>query len=165
MACSVEGGVRWMLGLASIRWRLYPRLIPMSPILVLWTPLGSLMSSILRNLASTSKRIQTWKITNKECKTSINKQTILDGLVLLGDGLLSRLSLLRQSEVRFGWRDSIHRVWLLRVRLRWVVGLMENQITLLCSLLFEHERDRWLGQAFYRSIGFSGTYAPAYVYA
>ena len=57
--------------------------------------------------------------------------TILDGLILLGDGLLSRLSLLCQFEVRFGWRYSMQKVGLLWVRLRWVVGLMENQTTLL----------------------------------
>ena len=62
-------------------------------------------SSILRVLASTSKKTQTREITSKAWKTSISnqrKETILNGLVLLGDGLLSRLSLLCQFEVRLG---------------------------------------------------------------
>jgi hypothetical protein len=58
-------------------------------------------------------------------------EMILVGLVLLGDGLLSMLSLLCQFEVRFGWRDSIHRVGPLQVRLMRWIGLMENQTTLL----------------------------------
>jgi hypothetical protein len=62
-------------------------------------------SSILRGLVSIGKKTQTRKVTSKACKTSISNQseeTILDGLVLLGDGLLSRLSPLCQYEVRFG---------------------------------------------------------------
>ena len=69
---------------------------------VFWTPSGSLTSAILRGLALTNKRTQTRKIIGKACKTSIGNETILDGLVLSGDGLLSRLSLLCQFEVRFG---------------------------------------------------------------
>ena len=63
--------------------------IPFAPFF--GTPSGSLTSFILRDLASTNKRTHTWKITSKACKTSIGKQTILDGLVLLGDGLLTRV--------------------------------------------------------------------------
>ena len=77
---------------------------------IIWTPSGSLMPSILRGLASTSKGTQTRKITSKTCKTSMNKRTVLEGLVLLGVGLSSRLSLLRQPEVRFGWGYSIQKV-------------------------------------------------------
>ena len=88
MTCDVEGRGRWVLGHASLRLRLYPRPIPVSPVPVFRTPLGSLMSPILRGLASTNKRTQTRKITSKACKTSTDNQSILDGLVLLDDGLV-----------------------------------------------------------------------------
>ena len=64
---------------------------PISFAPVFKTPLGFLMSSILRGLASTNKETQTRKITSKACKTIISKQMILDGLVLLGGGWLTRV--------------------------------------------------------------------------
>ena len=88
MVVKVEGRGRWVLGLASIRRRLHPCLIPVPLAPVFWASSGSLTSSILRGVASTNKRTQTRKITSKACKTNIGNQSILDGLVLLGDGLV-----------------------------------------------------------------------------
>jgi hypothetical protein len=90
MACDIEGKSQWVLGLASIRWQFYRHSILVSPVPVFWAPSCSLTSSILHGLASTSRETQPRKITSKACNTSIDNQSILYGLVLLGDGLLSR---------------------------------------------------------------------------
>ena len=68
----------------------------MSPVPVFRAPSGSLTSSILRGLVSINKE------NKKQCMKNKHRQSvILDGLVLLDDGLLLRLSLLCQFEVRF----------------------------------------------------------------